>query len=133
MYDAQQQVSRGGLAGFVTGLADVWRAVAKRCTPAARMFVRFGSLPGSLVDPEEVLRASLEQADAGWAVESVRGAGLPARRARQAIQFTGAGEYATEIDCQIGRSGTSVGSARCGGKPAVDRGSAEWQPSNVRA
>ena len=118
VYDAQQQVSRGGLAGFVTGLADVWRAVAKRCTPAARMFVRFGSLPGSLVDPEEVLRASLEQADAGWAVESVRGAGLPAKRARQAIQFTGAGEYATEIDCQIGRSGArSVRPAAAGSRP----------------
>ncbi|MGI5133185.1 DNA methyltransferase [Pseudonocardia sp. CA-107938] len=101
VYGAGDQVSRGGINGFTTGLADVWRAVAQRCNPSARMVIRFGALPGMQVDPEALLRASLEEAAAGWTVESVRSAGRPAKQARQAAQFTGPGEYALEIDCEV--------------------------------
>lgn len=100
-YDSSQQLSRGGLDGFVTGLANVWRATARRCQPTARMVVRFGSLPAARVDAEEVLRASFDAANAGWIVHKTHNAGMPARRARQAVQFTGPGEYALELDCEV--------------------------------
>jgi hypothetical protein len=101
VYGTGDQLSRGGLDGFTTGLAEVWRAVAERCRPSARMVVRFGALPGLHVDPEMVLRASLYKADAGWLIEAIRSAGMPSKQARQAAQFTGPGDYALEIDCEV--------------------------------
>jgi hypothetical protein len=98
-YDAGQQISQGGVDGFTAGIATVWKWTAARCNPGATMGIRFGALPSARVDPEQLLRKSLEQADAGWQVCEVHDAGMPKRHARQAAQFTGAGEYAPEIDC----------------------------------
>lgn len=98
-YDAGQQISQGGVEGFSLGLATVWRWAAARCNPGATMAIRFGALPSVRVDPERLLRQSLELADAGWVVREVRDAGTPKSHARQAAQFKKAGDYAPEIDC----------------------------------
>jgi len=98
-YDASQQISQGGVDGFTAGMATVWKWTALRCRPGAIVGIRFGALPSARVDPEQLLRKSLDQADAGWKVLEVRDAGTPKRQARQAAQFKGAGEYAPEIDC----------------------------------
>lgn len=100
-YDTRLQVSQGGVEGFTNGLADVWRWTATRCNPGAVMAIRFGALPKKKTDPEELLRASLEQATTGWAVQGVTDAGQPPRQTRQAHQFNGAGEYGREIDCMV--------------------------------
>jgi DNA methylase len=98
-YDASQQISQGGIAGFTAGLATVWKWTAARCHAGAVMGVRFGALPSARVDPEQLLRKSLDQADAGWKIREVHDAGMPKSQARQAAQFKRAGEYAPEIDC----------------------------------
>jgi hypothetical protein len=98
-YDASLQISQGGVTGFTSGLASVWKWTAARCNPGATMGIRFGALPSARVDPERLLRASLEEANAGWKIREVRDAGKPKTQARQAAQFTGAGDYAPEIDC----------------------------------
>lgn len=98
-YDATQQISQGGIGGFTAGLAIVWKWTAARCNPGAILGIRFGALPSERVDPEQLLRKSLNQADAGWEICEVRDAGTPKRQARQAAQFKRAGEYAPEIDC----------------------------------
>ena len=48
--------------------------------------------------PEELIRESLEKADAGWEILETRDAGMPGKQARQAAQFKRAGKYAPEID-----------------------------------
>jgi hypothetical protein len=98
-YDARQQISQGGVDGFAAGMATVWKWTAVRCRPGATMGIRFGALPSARVDPEQLLRDSLAQADAGWTVREVRDAGMPKKQARQAAQFKGAGDYRPEIDC----------------------------------
>jgi hypothetical protein len=98
-YDANQQISQGGIDGFTAGLATAWKWTAARCHPGATMAIRFGALPSARVDPEQLLRKSLDQADAGWEIREVRDAGMPKSQARQAAQFKRAGEYAPEIDC----------------------------------
>jgi hypothetical protein len=98
-YEASTQLARGGHIAFTSALAQVWRTTADRCNPGATLAVRFGALPSANVDPEDLLRSSLTQADSGWAVQQVRTAGRPTRQARQAAQFTEAASYASEIDC----------------------------------
>ena len=98
-YDASGQISQGGLEGFTAGLACVWKWTAVRCNPGATLAIRFGTLPSERVDPEQMLRESLKHAEAGWEVRRICDAGKPTKQARQAAQFTGAGEYGSEIDC----------------------------------
>jgi SAM-dependent methyltransferase len=87
---------------FVSALSDVWRVVAARCAPRARLAIRFGALPSSRVSPEGLVVASLNEAKAGWLVTDVRPAGVPALGKRQAAQFNGnralVGQAVTEVD-----------------------------------
>jgi hypothetical protein len=98
-YDASLQISQGGVAGFRSGLAVVWKWTAARCVPGATLGIRFGAIPSARVDPEHLLRESLAEAEVGWQIREIRDAGVPKAQARQAAQFIGAGDYATEIDC----------------------------------
>lgn len=91
----------GGATGarFVHALARVWTLVAKRCSPGARLVVRFGSLPSTKKgEPEDVLAASLELSG-GWNVQELRSAGAPRDGRRQADQFPAAGSHVEEVDC----------------------------------
>jgi hypothetical protein len=100
-YRKLHQISQGGIAGFTTGLSEVWRWVAERSNPHATMAIRFGVLPRTNEDAEGILRASLAEADADWRVESVTDAGVPPSRHRQAEQFKNVGDYGQEIDCIV--------------------------------
>lgn len=99
-YSVAGQVSHSSEDDFVSDLAKVWAAAAKRCNEGAHLAVRFGALPSvKSASPESLLRRSLEEADAGWKVTRVRDAGQPTVKARQAVQMGNqAGAYAHEID-----------------------------------
>jgi hypothetical protein len=104
VYDRSDQL--GSLTGtrFVTRLAQIWMAVAKRCYPGARLVVRFGSLPSVCHDePEDLLLTSLEVSDR-WQVISVRDAGVPERAARQSVQALKTGRHIPEVDVAAIRS-----------------------------
>ncbi len=91
----------GSLTGarFVMGLAEIWKAVAKRCKPHACLAVRFGALPSARHgEPEDLLMASF-QASGRWRVLSIKDAGTPARvGARQANQAMKVGKHVPEVD-----------------------------------
>jgi len=72
---------------FIKGLSDVWKAVAKRCSPGARLIIRFGYLPSVPVDAREMLRTSLKLADAGWHIKRWIDAGSANDGNRQSEQF----------------------------------------------
>ncbi len=99
-YSVEGQVSHSSEDDFVTDLAKVWAATAKRCNDGAHLVVRFGALPSvKSTSPESLLFSSLEEADAGWKVTRVRDAGQPTVKSRQAVQMGNqAGTYAQEID-----------------------------------
>jgi len=82
------------------------RATAARCSPGARLIIRFGALPSApRGDPGKLLLASLRLAG-GWEALSVSDAGIPpAIGARQASQLRDAGEHVPEIDVLAIRSG----------------------------
>jgi hypothetical protein len=99
-YDSQGQLThQPSQAAFVSALAEVWRAVAKRCTAEARLVIRFGALPSAKASPAKLIIASLREAEAGWLVHDVGPVGLPSRQRRQAEQFNGAGRM---VGCAVG-------------------------------
>ncbi len=84
---------------FVRALARVWRGAARHSRDGARLVVRFGSLPSHPVDARALLLDSLDEADAGWRVTTIRSAGQASHGKRQAVQFGGAAELPEdEID-----------------------------------
>jgi len=89
-------------AAFVSALAAVWRAVAAKSNPEARLIIRFGALPSVKASPEKLILASLGESASGWLVRDVRPVGVPAANRRQAEQFNGdrmvLGRAVDEID-----------------------------------
>lgn len=72
---------------FSEELSKVWRSVASRCLPGARLVVRFGALRSSPVNARVVLLDSLRRADVGWRVYRWKDAGSSSNGNRQAHQF----------------------------------------------
>jgi hypothetical protein len=72
---------------FIAGLAGVWRRTAAACVSGARLVVRFGALPSMCKEPQRLLTESLEQANSGWRVTTVKTAGTAQRGRRQYEQF----------------------------------------------
>lgn len=98
-YVVPGHIQHRSLERFADGLAGVWKAAAVRCTPGARLVVRFGALPSLGNDPTELLTRSIKLANAGWTIDAVIAAGEPPGWSRQATQFSSPGGYVEEIDC----------------------------------
>jgi SAM-dependent methyltransferase len=98
-YGSEGQLARQpNQAAFVSALAEVWRAVASRCTPKGHLVIRFGALPSAKVSPEKLIVASLREAGVGWLVRDVRPVGVPSRHRRQAEQFNSTGRV---VGCAV--------------------------------
>jgi hypothetical protein len=98
-YGVPGQLQHTGVDAFVGGLAEVWRATARRCEDGARLVVRFGALPSLKVDPGELIRRSLDESGAGWHLDGLTPAGSAPTWSRQAAQFSDPGRYVEEVDC----------------------------------
>lgn len=85
-YDQEGQVSHHS-ERFSDELAAVWRAVARRCVPGARLIIRFGYLPSMPIDARELLRTTFLRADAGWRIRRWVDAGSSSNGKRQSEQF----------------------------------------------
>lgn len=92
------QIGTGTEGAFVNDLAEVWRAVARRCVPGTHLVVRFGALPSLSTDAAGLLIRSLRESGVGWRVERFDSAGVPGQASRQAHQFAKAGSYVEEVD-----------------------------------
>jgi hypothetical protein len=98
-YGTTGQIARQpNQAAFIQALADVWTSTARRCHQGARLAIRFGALPSTRTDPEGMILASLQLAEAGWALKDVHPAGISPKRVRQAEQFGKAGSSIDEVD-----------------------------------
>lgn len=72
---------------FSLQLSKVWAGVADACIDGATMVIRFGGVRQRRVDPREILRDSIDLAQAGWKFVTARSAGLASHGKRQAQQF----------------------------------------------
>src|SRR6266508_314849 len=96
-YDQTGQLSHHS-ERFADELAAVWRAIARRCVPDARLIVRFGYLPSIPVDARNLLRASFARAAAGWRIRGWLDAGSSSNGKRQSEQF---GQCTQAAACEI--------------------------------
>ena len=70
---------------FSSELARVWKNVAERAVPNARLIIRFGGIHDRDAEPMDVLKASL--ADTGWRLVTVKSVPDADRGRRQVRQF----------------------------------------------
>jgi hypothetical protein len=98
-YRAEDQLSHQSEGQFVSDLAVVWKKTAGVCLPGASFVCRFGALPSRTKDPRVLFKRSLAEADSGWRITTIRGAGTSKHGRRQCDQFgTGTYEPLEEID-----------------------------------
>jgi hypothetical protein len=86
-YTVAHQVPHSSEEDFVEGLAAVWRRTAAVCMPEAKLVIRFGALPSASRNPRALLNRSLEEADCGWRVTTIKNAGTAQKGRRQYEQF----------------------------------------------
>jgi len=72
---------------FVEELSKVWRAVAKRSMPGARLIVRFGCLPSVPINARDILESSLSLTNFNWKIYDCKDAGSANNGYRQSLQF----------------------------------------------
>jgi hypothetical protein len=73
------------VSAFVDDLCTVWKNVAAVCHKDARLIVRFGAINDRLVDPLEIMKASLKNTP--WELVTVVNAGTARGGKRQADSF----------------------------------------------
>ena len=97
-YSRKGQMSHS-TEGFTADLSEVWKSIAARSAPGARLIVRFGSLPSLPVNAQNLLRESIRRANAGWRIRRWMDAGNATAGRRQSDQFTQAATPpANEVD-----------------------------------
>jgi hypothetical protein len=97
-YGVEEQIATGDADTLADELGAVWRAAANVSKPRAKLVIRFGTLASIDVNPYDVIRSSLQVADVGWKVVTVRSAGSPPEGRRQAEQFGAGVATRKEID-----------------------------------
>jgi len=98
-YRADEQLSHQSEDQFVADLALVWKRIAGVCSPGAKLICRFGALPSRTKDPQTLFGRTLQEADCGWRITTVRKAGTSQKGRRQCDQFgTGKNSPVEEID-----------------------------------
>lgn len=99
-YSNKAQLKHWSEKVFIEDLSKVWANTAKKCSPEAKLVIRFGALPSkSNRTPSDLIKESLRLADCGWKLTTIRTAGEPIAAKRQANQFKNStGKYIEEID-----------------------------------
>jgi hypothetical protein len=98
-YQADEQLCHHSEDEFVADLATVWRHVAQVCLPGAKLVCRFGAVPSRTKDPRALFKATLQEAECGWRITTIRDAGTSRHGRRQCDQFgTGKNDPVEEID-----------------------------------
>jgi len=99
-YSGKNQLKHGSATSFVQDLSTVWSNTAEKCRPGSVLISRFGALPSrSEKTPAALFKESLQFADCGWKIQTIRTAGRPIDGKRQANQFIRkAAHHVEEID-----------------------------------
>lgn len=85
-YDASGQISHNGVDTFAKELRKVWTRCSELVIPNGVLAIRFGAINDRAVDPEEIIRLSLERTH--WNILNIQKAGIPSKEKRQANSFS---------------------------------------------
>lgn len=96
-YSTQNQIKHSGKDIFIQELKSVWNSVSQVSYPKAILAIRFGAINNRKVDPEEIIRGSLDETP--WKIKEIKNAGVPKKGRRQADTFiSNSKEPIREID-----------------------------------
>lgn len=84
-YSTEKQIKHSGKDIFIQELKNVWNNVSQVSNPKAILAIRFGAINNRKVDPEEIIRKSLNETP--WIIKEINCAGLPKKGRRQADTF----------------------------------------------
>ncbi len=90
------QISHKGIDTFSKDLETVWRRCAKLAVPNAVLAIRFGAINDRAVDPETIIRKSLDKTP--WRVLDIHGAGISPPKSRQANSFIAGSKPKKQIE-----------------------------------
>ncbi|XKI48426.1 hypothetical protein R6H26_22900 [Altericista sp. CCNU0014] len=102
-YGDTEQIQHTGKDMFAKSLGAVWRNMARTRAGDLQMYIRFGIIPSSKIDPKELILNSLESSGVEWRVISIRDAATAASGKRQANHMLAASIAATEYDFHVCR------------------------------
>jgi DNA methylase len=103
-YGVTEQLAHTGRDAFAESLGAVWKNMTRTRADELHMYIRFGIIPSSRIDPRELIRDSLESSGALWRIVSTRQASTAASGQRQADHMSANSVAAMEYDfhvCQI--------------------------------
>lgn len=80
-----EQLNHSSAACFAAEMGRVWKNMASRATPGARLVIRYGGIHDRIAEPMGILKQSL--ADSGWRIVTARAVPDSAGWRRQARQF----------------------------------------------
>jgi hypothetical protein len=102
-YGDTEQIQHTGKDMFAQSLGAVWRNMARTRARDLQMYIRFGIIPSSKIDPKALILNSLESSGVEWRVISIRDAATAASGNRQANHMLAASIAATEYDFHVCR------------------------------
>lgn len=103
-YGTSSQLCHTGTAAFAESLGLVWKNMARTREEMLDMYIRFGVIPSSKVDPRKLIRESLESSGENWRIVHTRDADTASRGKRQATQMAAESEAAVEFDFHVVRA-----------------------------
>jgi hypothetical protein len=109
-YDAGLQLKHSSSAVFASQLRTVWQNVLAVASTNARLVIRFGSINDRPVDPQTIIKTSLQ--GSGWEIATIRSAGTAMDGKRQANTFVPMDRpRCNEIDVYCRRSASRKGAS----------------------
>lgn len=102
-YGKSEQLEHSGKDVFAKSLGSVWKNMARTEAPDLDMYIRFGIIPSSHVDPKQLMLSSLEESGKNWRVVHTRAAETASSGKRQANHMTANSTAALEYDFHVRR------------------------------
>jgi hypothetical protein len=102
-YGSQEQLRHTGKDIFAESLGAVWKNMAGTRADSLHMYVRFGAIPSSKVNPKDLIYASLEASGIKWQTISIRKAATASSGNRQATHMSTNSDAGTEYDFHVCR------------------------------
>lgn len=102
-YGNSEQLPHNGKDAFVESLGAVWKNMSRTRAEELHMYIRFGTIPSSKVDPKELMCASLESSGVRWRIISMRAAATASSGKRQADHMSSESTASIEFDFHVYR------------------------------
>ena len=102
-YQTKKQINHSGIESFTKDLSSVWDRISEKANKNLLMVIRFGVIGSKKVDHKELLKHSLNIAQAEWRITRIMNAGSSSDGKRQSLSMGKAGtsESISESDFYV--------------------------------